>query len=315
MFFPISLPRALTFSVTLLAVPAFAAWADGGSFAARVVGVPSGDRLKITYGDVTEFVALYGVFEEGVPLEGEDAQTYSEKLVLERDVDVEVVMRRGGVNWVKVVLPSGHRLNEELVQEGLAKWDRLTAPEAEILEMLEAQARSAGLGIWAGTARSRPAILDLPLETVLVPKRLHPGPGRVAEAILIREADGSQTLVARGNVLYNPQRRAEIQSRIAERRALAREAAIAADRERDAYLRRIEREQDEANLRAHEWRMRDLREEELRRKIERDDRRRYRSRGYVYTIPFFRIHHGPVHHGPFHHGPVHHRVIVKKTTP
>lgn len=156
---------------------------------ARVIDVASADILRVQVGDEDGLVALYGVIAPPPSqIHGKLAQGFVEALVENHAVGVEPISENQGVTYV-VVYPAteGLSLNELLLREGFAKWDRLTAPDNEAYETLQAGARESKRGVWSGR--------DPRLE----------GPWRFnlwrdgARATLTLRSDGSMTLEGKGD--------------------------------------------------------------------------------------------------------------------
>ena len=64
-------------------------------------------------------------------------------------VRLEVIDRDRYTRLVgKVTLPAGRDLGEEMVRAGLAWWSEKYAPNEEILEQLQQQAKEARRGLW-----------------------------------------------------------------------------------------------------------------------------------------------------------------------
>lgn len=185
---------------------------------ALVARVVAADILQVQYGDrPAELVALYGVVAPATTeVYGKLAKGFVEALVDGQAVGVQTVLERDGVTYV-VVYPAteSFTLNELVLREGFAKWDRLSAPENRSYERLEQAAKEAGLGLWSGR--------DPRLEGPWVFNLWRDG----AEATLTLNPDGTKTLVGRGSgqqkkipgfeAAVLARREREIQAMIAER--------------------------------------------------------------------------------------------------
>jgi diguanylate cyclase (GGDEF)-like protein len=120
-------------------------------FEGEVVGVDRGDLLWLRHQGRTVELALYGLRcpAPGEPF-GKEAREFTSKLVLDRTVRVQIQesstpLRLSG----SAVLPDGSLLGHRLVQSGLARWDRKTAPNDIKLQTLEDSARKLGIGLWS----------------------------------------------------------------------------------------------------------------------------------------------------------------------
>jgi diguanylate cyclase (GGDEF)-like protein len=120
-------------------------------FEAEVLGVDRGDLLSVRHQGKAVELALHGL-ECPAPDEpyGKEARQFTSKLVLDRTVRVQVQDRRTPLRLAgSVVLPDGSLLGHRLVQSGLARWDRKTAPNDIKLQTLEDSARKLGIGLWS----------------------------------------------------------------------------------------------------------------------------------------------------------------------
>ena len=135
-----------TVAIVLLFVsPAFA------DFSGRVVGVTDGATIKVMHKGKEEKIRLYGIDcpEKGQPF-GRKAKEFTSAMVFGKTVAVYV---RGfdkyGRTIGDVILPGRRVLNQELVAAGLAWWYKKYAPRDDTLRVLEEQARTKKLGLWA----------------------------------------------------------------------------------------------------------------------------------------------------------------------
>jgi len=120
------------------------------AWSGECVRVPDGDDVVVRH-DGREFrIRLYGIDcpEFNQPY-GDKAKEFAERMVLGKDVEVEVVdcdhVHRRLVAWVSV---GGTSVNKELLREGLAWWYRKYAPGNKELEALEKEAREGRKGLW-----------------------------------------------------------------------------------------------------------------------------------------------------------------------
>lgn len=136
----------------ILLFPFIATSAQGGAlrdqdYFGRVTQVTAGDRLQVHNGQRKDNLRVYGV--ECVPAWSLEAKHFTRDLAASRGVHVCIVgkTKRGG-RVAKVNFIGGRSLSEELVSNGMARWDRTQAPHDKKLAALEAEARSARRGIW-----------------------------------------------------------------------------------------------------------------------------------------------------------------------
>lgn len=122
------------------------------SVTGKVIGITDGDTFGIlTPEKKMVTVRLYGADapERGQPF-GREAQKRLSDLVRNREVTVEVKPTEGfGPTFGVVTLPDGRVLNREMLEAGLAWWDRETAPDAAEYEKIEADAKEARRGLWS----------------------------------------------------------------------------------------------------------------------------------------------------------------------
>lgn len=119
------------------------------SFSARVETVVDGDSLEVRRGSEVLQVRLYGVdCPEWEQAHGPAATRFTSALAAGRTVTVRVRETDDyGRLVAEVDLPDGRSLNRELLRAGHAWWYRRYAAESE-LQRLEAEARTAGRGLW-----------------------------------------------------------------------------------------------------------------------------------------------------------------------
>lgn len=142
-----------------LALTVMAAWlgwtapAAADEFGARVVGVAKGDSLTVLRDGKETPVRLIGIDcpELDQPF-GREARDFATAQALGKDVTVKTVKREfSGRLLVEVKLPDGQNLAYALLRAGLAWWYRKQSGDP-ILSGLEAEARAAKRGLWAGVA-------------------------------------------------------------------------------------------------------------------------------------------------------------------
>lgn len=137
---------ALTF-IVMLALP------DAGlSWMGKAMGVVRPDEIKVLKEDgKTENVRLYGI---DCPVEPQDfgrvAHLYMSNRVLGKWVEVRPLFRDHFDRVIAWVFVDGESLNKEMLRKGLAWWYRKYLPWEKELELLEAEARKAGIGLWSG---------------------------------------------------------------------------------------------------------------------------------------------------------------------
>lgn len=119
-------------------------------FTGRVAWVYDGDSIRVISRSGSIVVRVFGI---DCPERG---QPYSRKALkftmhLARNLTVTVLVKdqdRYGRVVGRVILPDGRDLGRELVRAGLAWRHRRFAPDDKTLKALEAEARSAGRGLW-----------------------------------------------------------------------------------------------------------------------------------------------------------------------
>jgi len=125
----------------------------------RVVRVSDGDSLWIESADRFEWlqVRLYGIDAPESEWPGMwPAQPYSDeakKYLVERVAGRQVSVRLKDIDTygraVGEVFLDGRSLSRELIQSGLAWWNRKYAPADADLRYLQEKAKTAKLGLWA----------------------------------------------------------------------------------------------------------------------------------------------------------------------
>ena len=124
------------------------------AFQAEVVRVKRGDRLTVRHLGKSVELALYGIRcpAPGEP-HGNEARAFTSRAALHKKVGVQIRQGEEGPAIVaSVVLPDGSVLNHRLVQNGLASWNRRSAPNEIKLQTLEDSARDLRLGVWASSS-------------------------------------------------------------------------------------------------------------------------------------------------------------------
>jgi diguanylate cyclase (GGDEF)-like protein len=118
---------------------------------AEVIRVEQGDLLTLLHEGKETEVALYGIAcpSPDQP-HGKEARQFTSRTALHERVRVQAHARESESRLVgTVLLPDGSVLNHKIVQNGLATWDRDTAPNDIKLQTLEDFARKLHLGLWA----------------------------------------------------------------------------------------------------------------------------------------------------------------------
>ncbi|NIR32211.1 MAG: hypothetical protein GWN84_23520 [Gammaproteobacteria bacterium] len=200
------------------------------AFSAKVVQVSAGDVFEIAHAGERELVVLYGVDAPSTSVRaGKQAKAFAEQRVLNQTVQVRVVERREGITFVELTLPDGSNLSHLMLRNGLARWDRVSAPEDEGLEALQRLAREEKRGLWYHASLEPEAQAPPPGEppdAAAVRSRVSRAPsGRgyeiLEERVLVDES-GVKTLVLRGTgekqagyeLAAERRRRAEYEARI-----------------------------------------------------------------------------------------------------
>jgi micrococcal nuclease len=142
--------RSLLLTLVLL-VPARDAISAADYFTGKVVGVHDGDTITVLTDRTPVKVRLFGIDR---PETGQDfgsrAKLATSELAFGKVVTVVPRHKdRYGRTVAEVVLPDGRILNHELVRRGLAWWYRKYAPNDASLARLEAESRTAKLGLWS----------------------------------------------------------------------------------------------------------------------------------------------------------------------
>lgn len=123
------------------------------SWHGKVVHVSDGDTIVVEHRGKKERIRLYGVdAPESSQRFGQDAKELTTKLVLDKEVTIEPVVRDPYGRTVGVVkLADGHTLEENLVENGLAwLYEHFADAQAHAdWGPLEKAARDAKKGLWA----------------------------------------------------------------------------------------------------------------------------------------------------------------------
>ncbi len=120
-------------------------------FTGQVVEVIDGNTLTYLHDGDREHIRLYGIDCPELAQEyGKEARQAAANWALGKTITVKAWgLDKYGHTVGIVILPDGTNLNHELVSAGLAWWDRRFPNETRLAE-LEAEARAARRGLWAG---------------------------------------------------------------------------------------------------------------------------------------------------------------------
>ncbi len=145
--------RLSSILLALALSPALAGLVGAADESARVVGVSDGDTLTVLREQTRVRIRLYGI---DAPETGQDygsrAKELASSLAFGETVEVRVHdTDRYGRTVADIILPDGRWLNREMVGSGMAWWYRKYAPDDRALARLEAEARTAGRGLWSQT--------------------------------------------------------------------------------------------------------------------------------------------------------------------
>lgn len=120
-------------------------------FKARCVGVKDGDTVAVLTEQQQEItVRLFGIDapEKKQPY-GERARQFLSDIIFGKTVQVVPRNRdRYGRLVADILLEDARRVNELVVQAGMAWWYRTYAPNDTVLRQLEQQAKNAKTGLW-----------------------------------------------------------------------------------------------------------------------------------------------------------------------
>lgn len=131
--------------ISSVSVPAF-----GQEFTARVIGVSEGDSITVKHERREVRIRLRGVDcpEKGQPY-FKEARRFTTFMADGRDVLVKPLGKDGrGRTIADVILPGGKSLNQELLQEGLAWWDRKNSSD-QAMKDLQDIAEAGKRGLWS----------------------------------------------------------------------------------------------------------------------------------------------------------------------
>jgi micrococcal nuclease len=120
-----------------------------GLFSAKVIAVVDGNTIRVlTMEKDTLNIVLYGIDSPELGQgHGEKAKKFLEKLLLDKEVQVDVKGKdRLGTRLGIVLIPGETDPRHELLREGLA-WTSEINPDAEFEEMKN-KARENGKGLW-----------------------------------------------------------------------------------------------------------------------------------------------------------------------
>jgi micrococcal nuclease len=143
--------RALMVMTLLLATPLTClAWTG------RCVAVLEGDTISVTTWRTgrtgrLDYVAirLYGV---AAPARGQEfakeSRDFLATMVKGRDVEI-VPMKPVFPSCPCLVMANGVNVNHEIVKAGMAWWSRRDAPQDQLFQKMEQEAREANRGLWA----------------------------------------------------------------------------------------------------------------------------------------------------------------------
>ena len=173
------------------------------------VEASTGDVLKLTVDGERQVVALWGVSAPSVlTRQGLAARAYVSDFLQGGEPRVALVKTKAGVRYVRVVV-DGAVLNEALLREGYARWDRTFSPDETAYKALEEEARVRGMGMWRKVDR------------VLPPLRIETTRNGTTSSILI-DGEGNRAVEAKGSLKADPSVANAAFQRAAEARALRR---------------------------------------------------------------------------------------------
>jgi micrococcal nuclease len=135
----------------------------------KVVTVIDGNTLEVTTTENETYkILLFGIDSPELGQEyGEKAKRFLEKLILEKNISVEIQGKDRLGNRLGTILIDKKDLRLELLQEGLA-WTAERQP-LEDLEVIKEKARSKKKGLWKETEPTPPWIYRRQ-QTMLQPK-------------------------------------------------------------------------------------------------------------------------------------------------
>jgi micrococcal nuclease len=120
----------------------------------KVVEIVRADEIRVMMSNgTTENIRLYGIDSPGEPQPfGREAKLYTTGRVLGKTVEVIPIFRDNINRVIAYVNVDGQSLVEELLRNGMTWWYRKYVPWELGLANLEAEARKAGVGLWADSA-------------------------------------------------------------------------------------------------------------------------------------------------------------------
>lgn len=137
--------------LTCVVLVASAPWGWTAEFKGKVTLVTDGDTLKVLKRGDEVHLRIAGIdCPEKKQAFGRTAREFTADLATGKVVIVREVTR----DWcdltvAEVILPDGRNLGHVIVEAGLAWWSRENAPNDHALELLEADVRITGRGLWA----------------------------------------------------------------------------------------------------------------------------------------------------------------------
>ncbi len=143
-------PMNITIFPLVLIVLSFSVPAFAQEFPAHVISVSEGDAITVRHERRMVRIRLRGVDcpEKGQPYFNE-AKRFTSFMADNRDVLVRPLGKDArGRTIADVILPGGKSLNQELLQEGLAWWDRKHSND-QAMKDLQDVAQAGKRGLWS----------------------------------------------------------------------------------------------------------------------------------------------------------------------
>jgi len=143
-------PMIITIFPLVLIVLSFSVPAFAQEFPAHVISVSEGDAITVRHERRMVRIRLRGVDcpEKGQPYFNE-AKRFTSFMADNRDVLVRPLGKDArGRTIADVILPGGKSLNQELLQEGLAWWDRKHSND-QAMKDLQDVAQAGKRGLWS----------------------------------------------------------------------------------------------------------------------------------------------------------------------